>query len=134
MQELNVFGLIDAVRSVEQRISVALFYSGLRIPQYRALKYIEQQQDTTVSDLSRNFGTTRATASLLASELIRLDAVVAVENPADRRSYFLKLTRSGKSKLSVGQRDVELVVKSIAEDYEPEMIDHINRFAGRKKL
>ena len=130
MTDLDIFGLIDAVKSMEQRIAVALFYSGLRLTQYRALLFIEQEQNATVSDLSRHFGITRATASALASELIKMDALVAVENPEDRRSFFLKLTRSGSNKLSVGRRDVELVMQSIASEYDAETVEQLNRFVA----
>jgi len=128
MSELNIFGLIDAVKAMEQRVSVALFYSGLRLTQYRALLFIDREQNVTVTDLSRHFGITRATASALANELIKMDALVAIENPEDRRSFFLKLTRSGGNKLSVGRRDVELVMSSIASDYSKETIEQLNRF------
>jgi len=130
MTDLNIFGLIDAVKSMEQRIAVALFYSGLRLTQYRALLFVDREKSVTVSDLSRHFGITRATASALASELIKMDALVAVENPEDRRSFFLKLTQSGSNKLSVGRRDVELVMQSIASEYDPEIVDQLNRFVA----
>ena len=130
MTDLNIFGLIDAVKSMEQRIAVALFYSGLRLTQYRALLFVDQEKSATVSDLSRHFGITRATASALASELIKMDALVAVENPEDRRSFFLKLTQSGSNKLSVGRRDVELVMQSIASEYDPETVEQLNRFVA----
>lgn len=128
MSDLKIFGLIDAVKAMEQRIAVALFYSGLRLTQYRALVLIEREENVTVTDLSRHFHITRATASALANELINMDALVAIENPEDRRSYFLKLTRSGSNKLSVGRRDVELVLDSIASDYSDETIEQLNRF------
>jgi DNA-binding MarR family transcriptional regulator len=128
MADLNIFGLIDAVKAMEQRIGVALFYSGLRLTQYRALSFIDREKNVTVTDLSRHFGITRATASALANELIKMDALVAIENPEDRRSFFLKLTGSGSNKLSVGRRDVELVMDSIASEYDPETVEQLNRF------
>jgi len=128
MSDLNIFGLIDAIKAMERRIAVALFYSGLRLTQYRALLLIDREKNVTVTDLSRHFGITRATASALANELIKMDALVAIENPEDRRSFFLKLTRSGGNKLAVGQRDVELVMDSIASDYDPETVAQLNKF------
>ncbi|MGW8247470.1 MAG: MarR family winged helix-turn-helix transcriptional regulator [Acidiferrobacterales bacterium] len=128
MSDLNIFGLIDAVKEMEQRIAVALFYSGLRLTQYRALMFIDREQNVTVTDLSRHFHITRASASALANELIKMDALVAIENPEDRRSFFLKLTRSGGGKLAVGRRDVELVMDSIASEYDAETVEQLNRF------
>jgi len=130
MTDLNIFGMIDAVKSMEQRIAVALFYSGLRLTQYRALLFVNLEKSVTVTDLSRHFGITRATASALASELIKMDALVAVENPEDRRSFFLKLTQSGGNKLSVGRRDVELVMQSITSEFDPETVEQLNRFVA----
>ena len=128
MQELNIFALVDLAKAMEQRMAVALFYSGLRIPQYRALEYIEQQGMVTVTDLSRQFGTTRATASALANELIRSGALIAVENAEDRRSFFLKLTQSGKNRLSVGRRDLQFVLDNISQRYPEEVVQQINQF------
>ncbi|MDX5151405.1 MAG: helix-turn-helix domain-containing protein [Acidiferrobacterales bacterium] len=128
MSDLNIFGLIDAVKEMEQRIAVALFYSGLRLTQYRALTFIDREENVTVTDLSRHFGITRASASALANELIKKDALVAIENPEDRRSFFLKLTHSGSGKLAVGRRDVELVMDSIASEYDAETVQQLNRF------
>jgi DNA-binding MarR family transcriptional regulator len=128
MQQLNIFALIDVAKSMEQRMSVALFYSGLRIPQFRALDFIDKQETATVTDLSRRFGTTRATASTLANDLIRSDALIAVENVDDRRSFFLKLTQSGKNRLSVGRKDLQLVLDSISETYPEDVVQQLNQF------
>jgi DNA-binding MarR family transcriptional regulator len=133
MMHLDVFGLIKAAQMIEQKLSVALFYSGLRIPQYRLLEYIEEEGSVTVSDISRRFDTTRATASQLVNELIGKDIVSAIENPEDRRSFFIKLTSIGRNKLAVGHRDLELVLTNISSKYSEDTIKILNDFARERK-
>lgn len=133
MKKLDVFGLIDRARALEQRVSVALLYSGLRMNQYRALECIQRESNVTVTDLSREFGITRASASLMVNDLIEQGVLVAVENPDDRRSFFLKLTQAGRNKFEVGRRDLELVLESISSDCDEETIQLLNRFIGEKR-
>jgi len=133
MQKLDVFGLIDRARALEQRVSVALLYSGLRMNQYRALECIERETSVTVTDLSREFGITRASASLMVNDLIEQGVLVAVENPDDRRSFFLKLTQAGRNKFEVGRRDLALVLESISSDCDEETIRLLNRFVGEDR-
>jgi len=132
MQKLDVFGLIDRARALEQRVSVALLYSGLRMNQYRALECIQREGKVTVTDLGREFGITRASASLMVNDLIGQGVLVAVENPDDRRSFFLKLTQAGRNKFEVGRRDLALVLESISGDWDEETIQLLNRFIGGK--
>lgn len=133
MVNLDVFGLIKTVKTLEQKVSVGLLYSGLRVPQFLALDYIDSATDVTVTDISQRFGTTRATASQLVNELIAMDAIATAENPADRRSFFLRLTLAGSNKLAVGRRDVGLVLENISSKYADETIEVLNEFSRNLK-
>lgn len=130
MKELNIIDLIDGVRQIEQRISVALMYSGIRIPQLRTLSVIDAEDRITVTVLSKRLGVTRATASTMVNELISSNIVYTVDNESDRRSFYIKLTLSGKQKLNVARRDLMEFQKSLSRDLSDELIASVNTFLG----
>ncbi|MBE9515865.1 MAG: MarR family transcriptional regulator [Proteobacteria bacterium] len=130
MKQLNIIDLIDGVRKLEQRISVALMYSGIRIPQLRTLNVIDEEGRVTVTALSKRLGVTRATASIMVNELISSGIVYSVENETDRRSFYVKLTISGKQKLNVARGDLMEFQKSLSRDLSEELIVSIESFIG----
>lgn len=130
MKELNIIDLIDGIRQLEQRISVALMYSGIRIPQLRTLSVIDEEDRITVTLLSKRLGITRATASAMINELIVNNIVYTVDNESDRRSFYIKLTISGKQKLNVARRDLMEFQKSLSRDLSDELIASVNTFLG----
>lgn len=129
MALLNVLDLIKGAQVLEQKVSLVLGYSGLRLPQFRALDYIEQSRQVTVSDVSRQLDVTRATASTLVTELVNHGLLRATDNPGDRRSFHLTLTDAGHHKLSVGRRDLYGVLKNISERYSDDTIAALNEFS-----
>jgi DNA-binding MarR family transcriptional regulator len=130
MKELNIIDLIDGMRQLEQRISVALMYSGIRIPQLRTLSIIDEEGKITVTLLSKRLGITRATVSVMVNELIANNIVYTVDNESDRRSFYIKLTISGKQKLNVARRDLMEFQKSLSRDLSDELIASVNTFLG----
>ena len=66
MEHLDVVGLLRAVQILERNMSVALMYSGLRIPQFRMLNVLSQAGQATVTEMSEKLHVTRATASVMA--------------------------------------------------------------------
>ena len=129
MHLLNVFDLLEGIQVVERKISLALMYSGLRMPQFRAMHFLEKSGQTTVSALSRKLNVTRATASVLVNELMKADLVVAVENQTDRRSFYLELTESGKRRLAAAREEIAVVQTNISRDLSEETIRVLNGFS-----
>ena len=130
METLQIIQLLEATQIFEKKLNMALMYSGLRIPQFRAMMFLEKSGKITVSDLSRYLNITRATMSVLANELLKADIIENIKNPKDKRSFYMKLTESGQRRLSLARREVELVQEKISEDLPPEMITTLNKIVN----
>jgi len=126
METLQIIQLLEATQIFEKKLNMALMYSGLRIPQFRAMMFLEKSGKITISDLSRYLNITRATMSVLATELLKADIIENIKNPNDKRSFYMKLTESGQRRLSLARKEVELVQEKISEDLPPEMIASLN--------
>lgn len=97
MSQINMGELMRALQIMERNVSVALMYSGLRMPQFRLLEYISECGQATVTELSKQLHITRATASIQVNELIRSGIVAVLENERDRRSFHVHLTELGQN-------------------------------------
>lgn len=127
MDTLHIIQLLEATQIFEKKLNMALMYSGLRIPQFRAMLFLEKSGKITVSDLSRYLNVTRATMSVLANELLKADIVENRHNPKDKRSFYMKLTDSGQRRLSLARKEVELVQERISEGLPAETIISLNK-------
>ena len=129
MAKLNVLDLLDAALAFEQKVNLALMYSGLRLPQYRVMSFLEKAGKITVTDLSKQLNVTRATMSVLVNELIKADIVERVDNITDKRSFYVKLSDSGLQRLAVASKDLKVVEESISATFTEETITAMNEFS-----
>jgi len=129
MEQLDVVGLVKAAQTLERNVSVALMYSGLRIPQYRLLELLAEREQATVTEMSEALRITRATASVLVNEMLRAGIVAVVEHPSDRRSFHVRMTELGSDKLHVARSDLAVLHKQLAKTYSPECVRVLNAFA-----
>ena len=129
MVKLNVLDLLDAVQAFEQKVNLALMYSGLRLPQYRAMTFLEKAGKITVTDLSKQLNVTRATVSVLVNQLVKADIVESIDNVTDKRSFYIRLTESGLQRLEVARKDLRIVEESISETFTQEKIAVLNDFS-----
>lgn len=129
MEQLDVIGLLKAAQTLERNVSVSLMYAGLRVPQFRALDALAEMGQATVTELSARLHITRATASVMINELVRAGIVAMVENPADRRSFHIRLTELGRDKLHVARSDVGVLISELSRQYPEELIRVLNGFA-----
>jgi len=130
METLHIIQLLEATQLFEKKLNMALMYSGLRIPQYRAMLFLEVSGNITVSDLSRYLNVTRATMSILANELLKADIIEHKNNPKDKRSFYMRLTESGQRRLSLARKEVELVQEKISEGLPIETINALNQIVN----
>lgn len=128
MEHLDVVALIKAVQILERNVTVALMYSGLRIPQFRLLDVLAAAGQATVTELSETLRITRATASVLVNDLIRDGVVAVVEHPGDRRSFHVRLTEHGMAKLHVARSDLGVLKNELSKNYPAEIIRTLNAF------
>lgn len=129
MEYLDVVGLLKAAQILERNMTVALMYSGLRIPQFRLLEVLNATGQATVTEMSEKLHVTRATASVMINDLIKLGLVAMAENPADRRSFHIHLTEAGVHKLGVARNDVAVFCHRLSASHTPEAIRVLNEFA-----
>ena len=130
MESLHVIQLLEATQIFEKKLNLALMYSGLRIPQFRAMLFLEKSGKITVSDLSRYLNVTRATMSVLTNDLLKADIVESIKNPKDKRSFYIKLTESGLSRLTLAKTEVGLVQDKISEHFSSDTIKALNEIAS----
>ncbi len=129
MQQLKVLELLEAVRVYERKINLSLTYSGLRLPQFKVMDFLEKSGKITVSDLSRHTNVTRATTSVLVNELIKLGIVESINNSSDKRSFYIKLTERGKTRLKVARSEFSLVEEKISNELSIDTIECLNNFS-----
>ncbi len=130
MEPLNLLELLWAVQILERNASVALMYSGLRLPQIRLLECLDRAGQATLTELSRCLRISRATASVLINELVRMEVIIAADNPTDRRSVLLHFTERGRNKLNVARRDLRAFARQFETQYDERTIAALNVFAA----
>ena len=129
MTQLKVMELLDATQLFERKLGLALMYSCLRLPQFKAMLFLEQLGKITVSDLSRHLNVTRATVSVLISELGKAGLVENLVNKTDKRSFYLRLSESGVKRLALAKSEVAMVTESLSRNYCDETVQALNHFA-----
>jgi len=129
METLQVIELLEATQQFEKKLNLALMYSGLRIPQFRAMVFLEKSGKITVSDLSRYMNVTRATMSVLVNQLLSASIVERINNPKDKRSFYIKLTESGIRRLELAKKESALVETKISSSFNSETVDALNKFS-----
>jgi DNA-binding MarR family transcriptional regulator len=128
MESLDVMGLLRAAQILERNVTVALLYAGLRVPQFRLLQAIAESDQATVTDVSKKLNITRATASVMVNDLIRMQVIATVENPSDRRSFHVRLTERGQNKLLVAKKDIHALTQGLSSRFPQEIINALNEF------
>ena len=129
MTQLKVMELLDATQLFERKLGLALMYSCLRLPQFKAMLYLEQLGKITVSDLSRHLNVTRATVSVLISELLTAGLVESLSNKSDKRSFYIRLTDTGIKRLTLAKSEVNMVTESLSRNFCEETVQALNIFA-----
>ena len=129
MEQLDALVFLQAAQTLERNVSVALMYAGLRVPQFRLLDALAGMGRATVTEMSARLRITRATASVMINEMLEVGIVEMIENPADRRSFHIRLTELGRDKLSVARSDVGVLINELSRQYPQEMIRLLNGFA-----
>jgi len=122
MNNMDVLELLENLEFFAKKLTLALSYSGLRLPQYRAMLFLEKAGKITVSDLGKQQGITRATASVLVASLKKADLIDCVANKMDKRSFYIKLTDAGLMRLSLAKREVALVEEKFSQVVPEETI------------
>jgi DNA-binding MarR family transcriptional regulator len=71
--------------------------ADISIPQFRTLRFIQRNPDSSLSHLAEHLGLTPPSASKLVDGLVKQKLVTRKESTADRRKLTLMLTQTGSS-------------------------------------
>jgi DNA-binding MarR family transcriptional regulator len=71
--------------------------SDISIPQFRTLRFIQRNRDSSLSNLADHLGLTLPSVSKLVDGLVKQELVIRHESTADRRRLTLGLTQAGAS-------------------------------------
>jgi len=69
----------------------------MSIPQFRTLRFIQRNPDSSLSDLAEHLGLTLPSASKLVDGLVKQKLLTRKESAEDRRRLTLILTQTGTS-------------------------------------
>jgi len=83
--------IVQAIR-MEMRRGRA---SNISIPQFRTLRFIQRNPDSSLSHLAEHLGLTLPSVSKLVDGLVKQKLVTRKESTADRRKLTLILTQAG---------------------------------------
>ncbi|MCJ7432875.1 MAG: MarR family transcriptional regulator [Anaerolineales bacterium] len=120
--------LIDTAPQIMQAIRVEMRRGrscDLSIPQFRTLRFIQCNPDSSLSDLSKHLGLTLPSVSKLVDGLVKQKLVIRQESTADRRCLTLALTQAGASIVNSARASAQAnLVKNLGRlsDSELEMV------------
>ena len=92
--------LMDTTPPILQSIRVEMRRgrgSDISIPQFRTMRFIQQNPESSLSELAEHLGLTLPSASKLIDGLVKQKLVTRKESAADRRRLTLMLTQTGTS-------------------------------------
>lgn len=92
--------LMDTAPKIMQSIRIEMRRgrgADLSIPQFRTLRFIQRNPDSSLSDLANHLGLTLPSVSKLVDGLVKQELVSRQESTADRRCITLVLTQNGES-------------------------------------
>jgi MarR family transcriptional regulator for hemolysin len=95
-----VHELMDTAPQIMQSIRTEMRRgrgSDISIPQFRALRFIQRNPDSSLSNLAEHLGLTLPSVSKLVDGLVKQELVIRQESTADRRRLTLGLTQVGAS-------------------------------------
>ena len=92
--------LMDTTPQIVQAIRMEMRRgrdSNISIPQFRTLRFIQRNPDSSLSHLAEHLGLTLPSVSKLVDGLVKQKLITRKESTADRRRITLVLTQAGAS-------------------------------------
>jgi MarR family transcriptional regulator for hemolysin len=92
--------LMDTAPQIMQSIRMEMRHgrgSDISIPQFRTLRFIQRNPDSSLSNLAEHLGLALPSVSKLVDGLVKQELVIRQESTADRRRLTLVLTLAGAS-------------------------------------
>ena len=115
--------LMDTAPKIMQSIRVEMRRgrgADLSIPQFRTMRFIQRNPDSSLSNLADYLGLTLPSASKLVDGLVKQKLVTRQESTSDRRCLTLVLTQSGESIVdsarASAQANLEKILSFLSSD------------------
>jgi MarR family transcriptional regulator for hemolysin len=102
--------LMDTVPQIVQAIRVEMRLgrgANISIPQFRALRFIQRNPDSSLSDIADHLGLTLPSVSKLVDGLVKQKLVHRQASTSDRRRLTLGLTQSGQSIVNTARANAQ---------------------------
>ena len=102
--------LMDTAPKIVQSIRVEMRRgraADLSIPQFRTLRFIQNNPDTSLSGLADFLGLTLPSVSKLVDGLVKQELVIRQESPVDRRCLTLVLTPAGETIVNTARAEAQ---------------------------
>ena len=120
--------LMDTVPQIVQAIRVEMRLgrgANISIPQFRTLRFVQRNPDSSLSDIADHFGLTLPSVSKLVDGLVNQRLVHRQESTTDRRRLTLGLTQPGESVVNTARADAQASLAkrlSCLSDHELETV------------
>jgi DNA-binding MarR family transcriptional regulator len=115
--------LMDTVPQIMQFIRAEMRNqrdSGLSVPQFRVLAFLNRYPGSSLSDVAEHLGVTRATASAMTDRLVQKGFIDRKERPQERRHVVLNLTETGFAHLQKSREktcdDISVLLNDLTEE------------------
>ena len=108
--EVCVRELMDTVPQIVQAIRIEMRLgrgANVSIPQFRTLRFIQRNPDSSLSDIADHLGLTLPSVSKLVDGLVKQKLVNRQESTTDRRRLTLGLTSSGESLVNIARANAQ---------------------------
>jgi DNA-binding MarR family transcriptional regulator len=102
--------LMDTAPQIMQAIRVEMRLgrgADISIPQFRTLRFIQRNPDSSLSSLAENLGLMLPSVSKLVDGLVKADLVIRQESAADRRRLTLDLTMAGEALVDAARENAQ---------------------------
>jgi len=98
---------------------------NLSAPQINSLLFIHRHGHTSVNDLAKRWGVTKAAASQMVDKMVDQGWINRTENPVDRRSRDLTITPAGKELTEEAQKYRHGWIDEFVKSLSPEDVKAI---------
>ena len=122
--------LMDTAPKIVQSIRVEMrrgHGTDLSIPQFRTLRFIQRNPDSSLSDLADQLGLTLPSVSKLVDGLVKKGLISRQESIADRRQLTLVLTQNGESIINSARASAKANLTKILSCLSSEELNTIHQ-------
>ena len=122
--------LMDTAPQIVQAIRVEMRRgrgSDISIPQFRTLRFIQKNPDSSLSHLAEHLGLTLPSVSKLVDGLVKQKLITRKESTTDRRMLTLMLTQSGAAIVDSARDDARINLAQKLKHLSDEELETISQ-------